>query len=319
MVKLYRKDNKYSVHQMRNSEIIEAEYEEFSGLTINNIDEAHGFELSTVDGRILRLTDDNMNIISQTASIKNSRLIGKFTWQTYLNKALLLPIGLLDETPLKIGDIVERVIPTRSDPDRLIFLGKKQVIEYNVKVIKKVKKDQFVFMSLDPDYKNKIHTYNNIKSAFFKCGHNEQMAENILKKLNTNEYPLRYHFQDRYHRTFFLDDHRKTKVIPKLVPLIFPNNIAFQNTLPVYFEHDGQFYKTEYFKLGLSTNTTIKVKKLNGIAVEKDINFIPNIQHEFHRSKNFDKKEIDLRINGTYTIYTIMYELYQNGTVVGRK
>lgn len=319
MIKLYQKDNKFSVHSMKGANQVDLPDQTYRGLTILDNRLPSGYELLTLDNQILRVTDDNFEIILKSSKIIKGRLVGEFSWQPYKNKFLLLPVGLLDTEELDIGDIVRPVMVSSvfRSADTMIYLGKKHVVEYSSTLVKSVRKNLHVFVSLSSDYKNKIFTYQTIKSAFFKKSKDVELAQHYMTEINKNSMESYFGYYDLHRRSFYLDDFKQTKVKPVLIK-VKNNPISPSSRLQLIFKYNNEFYMTTYSQLNgyggvVDSN---KLKNIDVVSGTIDADLIKN----FNSRKYVSLTDVaTIPKQTTYDFYGIALEIYQNGVLVGRK
>lgn len=321
MVKLHRRDNIFSVNKIRNSTPVELDDIVYYGNRLTTDDSGENYYVITLAGDNFKLTQDNLNILLRTSFINDGLLIGPYNWQTYKNKSMFLPIGTLNPKPLNYGDIVEPVLPSRFNPTKLIYLGEKHIVEYSTILIKKVKKSQHIFVSLDDPIKRVINE-NLIDSAFFVIKNDVALADELSTDINTNKISQRHPWMDKYGRPFYVDDYHKTKIKPKLVPIEnVSNSLSAMNIQDarIVIKHDDSFYDVKYTTIqSLSPNIFIRGYLVKNIEI-LDEPFIANINYGFRSSKYMENKEVDIGSTSSYECYVIAYELWQDGKVIGRK
>lgn len=324
MAALYKKNNKYSIHAMRESTLVDLADETYNGLILLDTANSTGFEIQTLAGDIFKITDDNFDIIMRTATMKNGRLIGNFTWQTYKNKWLFLPEGLLDDKPLQYGDIVVPVITRHYfGPSEMIYLGVKDIVEYDQFLIKRVKKQVHIFVGLDDTSKNQVYDFQTITSAYFKKSSNISLADEYHGKLNTNNLPNMWTWFNRKHRTFYVDNFAKTKIKPILVKITHNNQISIKQSVQtdahVVIINQGKFYKTAMSNLNNNQTNSIAAIEIRPIDVVDDEDIRVDINYFFQPTKYIISSKVILSNISSPEPYAVVYELYQNGVLIGRK
>ncbi|MCK9531843.1 MAG: hypothetical protein M0R77_14970 [Gammaproteobacteria bacterium] len=325
MVKLYNRDNIFSVNKIKNSSLIELDdicyYHSKLGTDPSN----DNYFITTTDNKHFRLTQDNLNVLIKTATFDQGYIIGPLSWQEYKRKSLLLPSGTLDAKPLSYGDIVEPILSYRMEPKKMIYLGMKHIVEYSTMTYKKVKKDQHIFISLDRDMYKKIVTENIINSAFIILKNDKKMADELSSELNTNNITQRHPWNDRYGRPFYLDEYRKTKLFLKLIPIDNLQNIIPStniNDARIVIKSGDQFFETKYTSIRngtLAVGTILRGNLLKNIEILDIDDFVANFNYSTRNTKYIESKEIDFTVPSSYQCYVIAYEVHQNGKVVGRK
>lgn len=322
MVKLYKRDNLYSVNKLKKSDLVELDDITYSGVILGVDETGEKYHATTVDGKIFKLTQDNLNMIVRGSHIENGRIVGKLSWQSYKNKALFLPIGTLDPKNLEYGDVVEPILFSYFDSHLLVYLGQKHLVEYTTALEKRVRKSQHVFVSMDKSSYKKVNTQNIINSAYFILRNDKKLADELLAELNTNKIEQRHPYHDKYGRIFYVDDYYKTKLIPKLVAL---NQTTSNNSLHdarQVIKVDDNFYDVKYLHTRNPPHTKSGIHSgylLKNIEVVEDPDYVANLNYGFMSTKYIDLKKIDIEVPANYDCYVVAYELYQNGNLIGRK
>lgn len=323
MVKLYQRGNLYSVNKIQNSTQVDMDDVSYSGVTITADASGEKYYAVTVAGDLFKLTQDNLNMIVRYSHIENGRIIGKLSWQAYKNKSLFLPVGILDPKSLQYGDIVEPIITYRFDPQKMIYLGLKHIVEYSSALAKRVKKSQHVFVSLDSNLYKRVVTENVINSAYFIVKNDKKMADEMLAELNTNKIVQRHPYHDKYGRLFYVDDYYKTKIVPKLVLMTEAviSSVNIQDARQVV-KVDDKFYDVKYVPSRPQAppgNRPCRGYLIKNMDVLDDPDYVANMNYTTRSSKYMESKEIDFNLPSSYECYVIAYELYQHGKLIGRK
>ena len=325
MIKLYQRDNIFSINKIKNSNLVDLGETVYQGVVLE-LDEINSqYYAVTLNNEKFKLSQDNMSVLLRTSFINDGRLVGNYSWQSYKNKSLFLPVGTLDPKPLTYGDVVEPILPFRFAPSKMIYLGQKHIVEYSSILIKKVRKSQHIFVSLDDIPDKKIITENLINSAFFVIQNDTKLADELSEEINTNKISHRHPYMDRYGRSFYLDDYYKTKIIPKLVSFdksIVVPSILNSRDARIVLKVNDKFFDTaqSYFNNKALNNFSIpKGYLFKRIEVIEDSGIYVNLNYNFRSSKYTENKEVDIPAGSSYEWYVVVYELWQNGKLVGRK
>lgn len=306
---------------MKDSTQVELDDISYVGSKIIDTDYPSGFDIQTLDEKIFKITDDNFDILVRSSKIENGRLVGPFRWQAYKNKWLFLPDGLLDQTDLSIGDIVEPVVSKYyRHASKMVYLGVKDLLDYDSKITKSVRKQLHIFVSIDQDFQNQIFYLQNINSAFFKKGCDKKLAKEFEDKLNTNELNNVMDMYERSRRSFYVDSFKQTKIKPVLVQIPDPHspNQVFRHDMRIVVKINDIFYYVRYGDLQ-GRPFALRGRILKNIDVCTDPSVIVDLNKDFRSKKYMEENEVDIAVQSSYEYYAIVYELYQNGVLLGRK
>lgn len=328
MIKLYQNDNLYSNSKMKNSTLVDILDNSYVGCKLK-FDSYHRPEIHTLCDRIFRLTVENLDLLINSANVLNGVIHNSLTWQAYKRKYFLLPENILEATEPAYGDIVKPLLERNFYPSKMIYLGKLDLVKYDAYGKKSVYKEQHVFSGLDDRYNKLILTHPKIDSAFIKISKNIEMADELLHRLNFESSLRTYNYEDGSIRVFYLDDFKSTSIIPKLIKLNgnipgpinnytsyldnFPN-IVLKSDEATYIIHSNMQGSIQY-----GNARGYKIDDLEIINVSDNELDSYHVMYPFKIKKMGDYNFIDIPANQQYEYYMVVYELYQNGKLIGRK
>lgn len=328
MIKLYQNDKLYSNSKIKNSTLIEIPSASYFGCKLK-FDSYHRPEIHTLCDKVFRLTTENLDLLIKSTTVLDGTIHNSLTWQPYKRKYFLLPNNILDASEPVYGDIVKPLLEKNFYPSKMIYLGKLNLVKYDPHGKKTVYKDQHVFAGLDDRFNKLIITHPKIDSAFINVSKNVEMADELLQRLNFESSLRTYNYEDPSVRVFYLNEFKSTNIVPKLVKLdgqvLAPINnyttymenfptMAVRNNTNTYIIHSSV---KSLISRGLGQG--FKIDDLEIIDISEDELESYHILYPFKIKKMGDYNLIDIPVDQSYEYYMVVYELYQDGKLIGRK
>ena len=337
MIKLYCKGSMYSNKKLKDSVIVDIEVGPYYGLTLKCTNHSEGYYVQTIDGKQFKINSDNLSILTNFSTITHGRIITPCSWQKFKNIYMMLPENLLEDSPLQVGDIVVPANENSVFSGQMVYLGLKNRISYSGSMVKTVNKNQHIFYIKTGYGSGKLYRLTTINSIFFKIGSNQKEAEELQHSINfkhCDEANNAFFYTNN--KVFYLDDFKGISIIPKIVkintsispnrnPTMFSINITTKLKITHFlFKNDNDYYQFDVNGAAKIANSVQSSSIVNALRFKNLIESVDEIDENdispisfSHKKYRDDWHEVKLTFPADFN--TVIYEIKQNGKVVGRK
>lgn len=326
MTILFKKDNIYSNFKMKNSISCDIESGPYYGLEIDFDSSQENCHLNTLCGKIFRINKENLDAIIKTSTVKEGRLVGGFEWQPYKKINMLLPIGALSSAkPLVYGDIVTPVSIRGNYPEKLIYVGHCYKITYNSNMRKSSSPKQHVFIPLyGPNDRSTVYTvlcHSVIESAYIVLSNDVELADKKLNDLNTDHNEDGMAIYNYWNRTIYLADKSDITVKPVLAKISGTASHNHSSSKALVIKDGEDYYLTHTMMMGMTGGGQSYATEMKPIPINESIIVKSSHIKTFYNTKYVSKifKDQMIWFSPNCENYAVVYEMYQNGKLVGRK